>query len=311
MIAHFGFLRLHPKPDGVVTIGTYDGVHRGHQAVLRETVREARARGAEAVAVTFDPHPRCVLDPERCPPSLTTVDEKLLLLGEAGIDRTLVVDFTPAVARLTPEEFMRRLEGAIAIRHMVEGYDFAFGRNRSGDRRFLTRYGARAGFRVTTVAPQRLGAVPISSSRIRRLLLVGEITHASRQLGHKYFIQSFVEHGFKVGSRIGYPTANLRINPNKLVPLHGVYAARIRMAERSYSGALNIGYRPTFGGDKLTVEAFIIDFQGDLYHQVVRVDFVARLRDERKFEAVDALVRQIGRDVERARRVLAKPAARA
>jgi len=310
MIAHFGFLRLRPRPDGVVTIGTYDGVHRGHQAVLRQTAREARARGTEAVAVTFDPHPRCVLDPDRCPPSLTTVDEKLLLLREAGIDRTLVVKFTPAVARLTPEGFMRRLEGAIAIRHMVEGYDFAFGRNRSGDRRFLTRYGARAGFRVTTVAPQRLGTAAISSSRIRRLLLAGQLAQANRRLGHAYFMLGSVEHGFQVGTRIGFPTANLRLTPNKLVPLRGVYAVRIGLAERWYRGALNIGYRPTFGGDKQTVEAFVLDFQGDLYHEAVRVDLVARLRDERKFETVNALIRQIGRDVERVRQVLAAPSAR-
>ncbi len=306
----------------MVTIGTFDGVHRGHESVLQETLRLARAHQAEAVVVTFEPHPRCVLDPEHCPPHLTSVDEKLLLLGRAGIDRTIVVDFTRAVARLSPDQFMRRLSAGLTIRHMVVGYDFAFGRDRRGDRRFLVRYGAAAGFRVTAVAPRRLRGRIVSSSEIRRLVLLGKVATARMQLGYEYFIQSFVEQGSRVGSRIGYPTANLTITPNKLVPLQGVYAVRVTMgvwghgadfgervvppAQQTYPGALNVGFRPTFGGDKLTVEVFIIGFHGDLYHQVLQVAFAARLRDERKFASAEALMQQIARDVERARRVVVK-----
>ncbi len=301
MQADFGFLRPRRKPDAVVTVGTFDGVHRGHQAVLEETVRAGRARSAESLVVTFEPHPRCVLEPERCPPSLTTIDERLVLLQRAGIEHAIVVDFTPALARLTPDQFMRRLEQVATIRQMVVGYDFAFGRERRGDRRFLTHYGAAAGFRVQALPAQRVRGEIISSSEIRRLLRLGEIRDANRRLGHEYFIQSFVEHGSKVGSRIGYPTANLTITPNKLIPLKGVYAVRVAMAGQTYMGALNVGYRPTFGGDKLTVEVFIIDFAGDIYHQVLQVAFVARLRDERKFASVDQLMRQIARDVARAR----------
>lgn len=304
MRADFGFLRPRMKPDAVVTLGTFDGVHRGHQAVLAETVRVARARSAESLVVTFEPHPRCVLDPERCPPSLTTIDERLLLLHRAGIEHTIVVDFTTALARLSPEQFMRRLEQAVTIRHMVVGYDFAFGRGRRGDRRFLARYGAAAGFRVRALPAHRFRGEVISSSKIRRLLLLGEIRDANRRLGYEYFIQSFVEHGSKVGSRIGYPTANLTITPNKLIPLKGVYAVRVAMGGQTYMGALNVGYRPTFGGDKLTVEVFILDFTGDIYHQVLQVAFVARLRDERKFDSADQLMRQIARDVARARALL-------
>jgi riboflavin kinase/FMN adenylyltransferase len=304
MQAHFGWPALRPKPSAVVTIGTYDGVHRGHQSVLAEVVRQARARDAEAVVVTFEPHPRCVLDPERCPAQLSSIDEKLLLLERAGIDRTVVVEFTPAVARLTPQQFMAALTRTMTVKHMVEGSDFAFGRNRAGDRRFLVRYGAQRGFHVTRVPAYRRGGEIVSSSTIRRLLLRGQVAPANRFLGYEYFIQSFVEHGAKVGTRIGYPTANLTITPNKLIPLGGVYAVRVAMGGTTYAGALNVGYRPTFGGDKLTVEAFILDFAGEIYHQVLRVAFVARLRDEKKFASVEALIRQIGRDVERARQAL-------
>jgi riboflavin kinase/FMN adenylyltransferase len=254
--------------------------------------------------LTFDPHPRCVLAPDGCPPTLTTVDEKAAVLAGMGIDHLIVLPFTRRTSKLTAAEFMERLGARMALAGMTVGHDFAFGHRRQGNREFLEEWGRRHGFAVQAVEALRRGGTVISSSVIRGLLLEGRVAPAARLLGRQYSISSLVEHGAGVGNRIGYPTVNLSITPNKLVPERGIYAVWVDLLGGTYAGALNIGYRPTFGGTRLTVEAFIFDFDRDVYHQEVRVRLVRRLRDERKFATVDALVAQIGRDVVRARRVL-------
>jgi riboflavin kinase/FMN adenylyltransferase len=304
---HFD-LPKQPLGPVVLTIGSFDGVHRGHQRVLASLRRQAGANRAESVVVTFDPHPRCVLAPDTCPLTLTMVDEKAEIMGRLGIDHLVVLPFTRKLSQLTATEFMDRLMEKMALNGMVIGYDFAFGHQRRGNREFLEHLGARRGFTVEVVTAHSSGGLVVSSSEIRRLLLEGHIPQANRLLGRHYSIVSFVEHGTGTGSRIGYPTANFAITPNKLVPKQGVYAVWVDIRGNAHQGAMNIGYRPTFGENRLTVEAFILDFEGDIYREDVRARFVQRIRDEKRFESVDALVAQIAKDVERARAILARDA---
>ena len=300
---HFGLpaRRLAPR---WLTIGSYDGVHHGHEKVIQRVLAGARAGGVGSALLTFDPHPRCVLAPDTCPPTLTTVDEKADLLGLLGVDDMVVWPFSRRVSELTATEFMDRLVDRVPLAGLVIGHDFALGHGRAGNREFLTAYGAAHGFAVEVVEPVRLDGDVVSSTAIRALLLEGGVAHAAKLLGRHYSLSSFVEHGTGTGSRIGFPTANFAITPNKLVPHQGVYAVWVDIAGKAYQGAMNIGYRPTFGENRLTVEAFILDFEGDIYHQDVRARFVQRIRDEKKFDSVDALVQQIAHDVDRARAIL-------
>ena len=309
MEVYFGLPRR-PLPAGWLTIGSFDGVHRGHAKVARRLLQLARRQGAPTSVMTFDPHPRCVLAPDTCPLSLTTVDEKTAVLAELGIDDLVVMPFTHRLSQLTATEFMDKTLARVPLRGLVIGYDFALGHQRRGDRPFLEHYGDRHGFEVEVIPPHSAEGHVVSSSRIRELLLEGRVGHAARLLGRHYSISSFVEHGTGTGSRIGFPTANLAITPNKLVPRNGVYAVWVDVAGNAYPGALNAGYRPTFGGNRLTVEAFIFDFDRDLYHEEVRVRFVQRIRDEKKFDSPEALVEQIGKDVSRARVILRAPGPR-
>jgi riboflavin kinase/FMN adenylyltransferase len=291
-------------PRGWLTIGSFDGVHRGHVKVIRRLVRLARRAEVPATVMTFDPHPRCVLAPDTCPLSLTTVDEQAEAMAALDVDNLVVMPFTRALSQLTATEFMEKVTAKVPLRGLVIGYDFALGHQRRGDRTFLEHYGDRHGFEVEVITPHSAEGDIISSSRIRALLLDGKVAHAARLLGRQYSISSFVEHGTGTGSRIGFPTANFAITPNKLVPKQGVYAVWVDVDGVAYPGAMNIGYRPTFGGTRLTVEAFIFDFDRDIYQQTVRARFVQRIRDEKKFDSAERLVQQIDRDVKRARAIL-------
>lgn len=305
MKVHFG-LPARDLPRSWLTIGSYDGVHRGHARVLSLLTRRARATGAAPVVLTFDPHPRCVLTPDSCPPSLTTVDEKAEVLEALGVEHLIVLEFTRKTSELTATEFIEMITARVPLRGMVIGYDFSFGHQRRGNREFLANYGDRHGFELEVVQAHSRGGEVISSTRIRGLLLEGRIAPANQLLGREYSLSTFIEHGTETGSRIGYPTANFAITPNKLVPRTGVYAVWVDVDGMPYQGAMNIGYRPTFGENRLTVEAFLLDFSGNLYGRRLRARFVQRVRDERRFESVDALVGQIGRDVQRVRDILAR-----
>jgi riboflavin kinase / FMN adenylyltransferase len=301
----FGFPATGTLGPSHATIGTFDGIHRGHVALLKPLIAGARAAGAASVLVTFEPHPRCVLDPDHCPPNLTTLDEKAWLLDQLGLDHVVVVPFTPQVAALSPAAFMQRLLRGMQLRHIVIGQDFRFGHGRRGDPAFLRRFGARHGFTVEAVPTLTRGRAPISSSRIRRLVLLGQVRAAAQLLGRDYVMQSAVEHGVQRGRQLGFPTANLRIAPNKLLPATGIYAVRVDLEDATYPGALSLGFRPTFGGNTLTVEVFILDFDRDIYDRLLTVWFVQRLRGEKRFASVPALQQQMTRDVENARRILA------
>ena len=303
----FGF------PDGLVpfpqpvhlTIGTFDGLHKGHQSLLKSLINGAHAVGAESMVVTFDPHPRCVVDPNNCPGTLTTLNEKLFLLEQLGIDHVIVIRFDRDIAALTPSAFMKKLMPRMPVRRMLVGPDFRFGHGRRGDAEFLRTVGKRKGFSVEVSPTVTRGGEPISSSRIRRLILLGQMRAAAQLLGRDYLFQSVVEHGEKRGRKLGYPTANFKLPSNKLIPASGVYAARVEVDSVLRSGALSVGYRPTFGGQNLTVEVFILDFEGDLYGQTLNMWVVQRLRGEKRFASVAGLTAQMARDVENARRILA------
>ena len=292
------------------TIGSFDGIHRGHQALLKALIAGARAAGAASVLVTFEPHPRCVIDPDHCPPNLTTLEEKTWLLDQLGLDHIVVIPFTPQIAALSAAAFMERLLRGMELRRMVVGQNHRFGHGQRGDPAFLRRLGARHGFSLD-VAPTLLrGREPVSSSRIRRLVLLGQVRAAAQLLGRDYFIRSTVEHGAKRGRQLGFPTANLQIAPNKLLPANGIYVARVDLEGATYAGALSVGFRPTFGGNSVTVEVFILDFDADIYGRLLTAWFVQRLRGEKRFASVPALQQQMARDVENARRILAVPSGR-
>lgn len=288
----------------VLTIGNFDGVHLGHVALLSAVRSKAVALGAQSALLTFDPHPRCVLDPARCPQSLTTVAEKQGLLAAEGLDRLVVLPFTREVSTWGAEQFCDMLLEAFDLRALVVGHDFALGHKRQGDIAFLRDYGERHGFPVVVVDAVRVGTEVVSSSRIRSLLAEGDVAGAGVLLGRLHFMDAVVEHGQEVGRHLGFPTANLSIAAEKCLPASGVYAMWVRVDGAWHAAATNVGYRPTFGGDRLTVEAFLLDYSGDLYGREVRAVFVERLREERAYAPVEELVAQIGRDVEQVRTVL-------
>ena len=289
----------------VLTIGNFDGVHRGHAALLERVRSVAAATAAESAVLTFDPHPRCVLDPVHCPQSLTTVGEKASILEACGLDRLVVLGFTREVSGWRAEQFCDLLLEAFDLRALVVGHDFALGHKRQGDVAFLSDYGERHGFPVVQVEEVREAGDGVSSSRIRELVSRGDVAAAAPLLGRPYFMDARVEHGDEVGRHLGFPTANLSITRDKCLPEPGVYAMWVRVDGVWHRAATNVGYRPTFGGDRLTVEAFLLDFAGDLYDSEVRAVFVDRLREERRYDSVEELVAQIGADVEQVRALLA------
>jgi riboflavin kinase/FMN adenylyltransferase len=288
--------------DAVVAVGSFDGLHLGHQHVLNRVKELAAARGGRSAVVTFEPHPRCVLEPARCPKSITTIEEKLGLLHQLDIDDGIVLKFTPQVAQLSAEEFMAALGTSMQVQGVVCGPDFGFGHRRQGNPEWLLEHGVK----VDVVEPFLLDGEELHSSAIRQLLAAGDIPAANRLLGRRFVLRGTVEHGAEVGRGLGFPTANLAVQLNKLVPAQGIYAVRVRSPHGRHMGALNIGYRPTFGGDRLTIEVFLLDFDGDLYGAQLEIAFVARLRDEMKFESSAELAEAIARDVAETRRLLEK-----
>ncbi len=288
-----------------VSLGNFDGVHRGHARLVEETVREARAAGGPAVVLAFDPHPARVLHPERAPATLVTTEQKAELLSGLGIERLAVLPFTREVAALDAAAFARDvLAGCLRTAAVVVGANFRFGRGRSGDPAALAALGADLGFRVRSIDPVLHDGQPISSTRIRAALAAGDVGEAERMLGRRFFVDGDVVAGDGRGRTIGFPTANVA-PVNETLPAPGVYACRLSVAgEPARPAVANLGERPTFGGGARRLEVHVLDFAGDLYGAAVRVTFAARLRDERRFSGPDELVRQIADDVARARQAL-------
>jgi riboflavin kinase/FMN adenylyltransferase len=288
-----------PIGAATITIGSFDGVHLGHVDVIRRTVAAARADGAQPTLVTFEPHPRCVLDPANCPQSITTLQEKLALVEALGIEHAIVLRFDRELASRSPQEFTDLLASAAEVRRWVVGFDFAFGRARSGNAEWLRAHGHA----VDVVPPFKLGDRELHSSDVRRLVTTGEIEEANQLLGREYSMAGPVESGDKVGRRLGFPTANIGIEPNKLVPALGAYAGRARAPEGDFVAALSVGYRPTFGGTQLRVEAFLLDFEGDLYQRRLELRFLRYLHGDIRFPTTDDLVNQLKSDVADTRQI--------
>jgi riboflavin kinase/FMN adenylyltransferase len=293
---------LPSSPIGAValTVGSFDGVHLGHDDVIRRTVAAASAEGAQPALMTFEPHPRCVLDPANCPQSVTTLQEKLALVESLGIEHAIVIRFDRALMALSPPEFIALITPAMDVRRWVVGFDFAFGQGRRGNAEWLRANGHA----VDVVPPFTLNGKELHSSDVRRLVTLGEMEEASSLMGREYSMAGPVEAGDKVGRRLGFPTANIGIEPNKLVPALGAYAGRAIAQEGQFIAALSVGYRPTFGGTQLRVEAFLLDFEGDLYQQRLELRFVRYLHPDITFPNPDELVQQLRRDVVDTRRIV-------
>jgi riboflavin kinase/FMN adenylyltransferase len=281
-----------------LSVGNFDGVHLGHREIIRQLRELASSHGLPAVAVTFDPHPATLLRPDRVPPPLTTVMRRAELLLSLGLDAVLVLETTPDLLRLSPEEFYERvLRGCLRGAAFVEGKDFRFGSERQGDTEQLRAWAGRDGLAFAAVSPVVAADAAVSSSRVRQLLLSGESVAAAELLGAAYAISGTVEHGQHRGAAIGFPTANLAGIPT-LLPAEGVYAGLATTAAGSrHAAAIHVGKNLTFAAARPTVEVHLIDFSGDLYGQPLRVAFGRRLRDTCRFAGVEELIGQLGRDV--------------
>jgi riboflavin kinase/FMN adenylyltransferase len=297
----------------ILTVGNFDGVHRGHRAILDTVTERARALRGEAVVYTFEPHPRKILSPQSAPRLLTTLEQKLELLAQAGVDAVILEPFDLGFARTSADEFVREFVHArIRPLEVYVGYDFHFGRDREGSMRLLTELGPRLGFSVTILPEVVIGERDVNSTRIRQLLGEGAVEEAAILLGRDYSVRGRVGTGEKRGRSLGFPTANLELE-NEVLPALGVYAGRLRFLDDGDPAAgltlpavTNVGTRPTFGAsDRVVVEAHLIDFSGDLYGRRVELSFRFHLRPERRFEGREALRAQIDADRDEARRRLA------
>ncbi|HCO04225.1 MAG TPA: bifunctional riboflavin kinase/FAD synthetase [Actinobacteria bacterium] len=290
-----------------VTVGVFDGVHRGHQAVVRRTVAAANERGLTPVAVTFDRHPREVLTPGDAPRLLTTLERKAELIAALGVTTLVVLEFTPEVAAWAPEDFARRiLAEGLQARHVVVGENFTFGHKARGNLATLTSLGDRHGFKAEGVTVLSAGARPVSSSSIREALAAGELDWPAEALGRRFAVDGTVVRGAGRGGGLGWPTANLEVPARMLIPGEGVYAGRTVSSAGAHVAAINVGTNPTFGGEPLHIEAYLLDFDGDLRDGALSVEFWARLRDEVRFGSPQELSRQIGEDVRRTRELVAE-----
>jgi len=293
--------------DAFVTIGNFDGVHLGHMPILRRLIDEGHRENRKAVVITFEPHPKKVLHPDIKPfYLLTSIEEKIKLLEEIGIDGLILIPFDLYFSRMTAESFVSEiLWDKLHIRKIYVGHDYSFGKSKTGNKIFLMEFGKKLGFEVDIINAVELDDETISSTRLRHLILAGDVRKAARLLGRPYNVSGIVIPGKRRGSILGIPTANIR--PEKeLIPADGVYAVIVHLEEERHKGVLNIGFNPTFSDTDLSVEVYLLDFSGDVYGKKVDVLFVERIRDEIKFDNAEMLVKQIRKDIDEAR-VILKP----
>ncbi len=288
-----------------LTVGVFDGVHRGHQEVIHKLVTGAHANDALAVVLTFDPHPAKVFGRGDIK-LLTLPGERAKLLGDMGADVVITHSFDKNVANITAFDFMKQLKDRLGLEHLVLGYDSTLGKDREGNATRLTEIGRELGYTVEVVSALSDESGVISSTEIRKLIAVGNVTEATRLMGHPYTLQGLVTYGDQRGRTIGFPTANLNYSREKVIPSGGIYACWAYVRHERFLAAVNIGTNPTFTPDKqtLSVEAYILDFNAEIYDESLRLEFVARLRDELKYDSVDALIKQIHLDVKQTRELL-------
>ena len=288
----------------IVTIGNFDGVHKGHVEIFRHLKDKSRRLDLPAVVVTFEPHPLRVLAPDKAPEMITTFEQKTELISASGIDCLVVITFTPEFSRTSADEFVcNTLCDSIGMRHIIIGHDYAFGRGREGNYMTLEKIGAERGFTLEDMDPIGEDGIIFSSSLARRMISDGDMEPASKILGRYHSISGIVVHGREIGHKLGFPTANISTS-NELIPKDGVYAVMVSVDGRLVKGACNIGLNPTFDGGAHTIEVFLLDYSGEIYGKEISVCFVQRLRDVIKFPNAAALMLAIRQDVEQTRTIL-------
>jgi riboflavin kinase/FMN adenylyltransferase len=286
-----------PQKEMLLTIGVFDGVHLGHKHLISRLNELARKQGVLSGVITFSQHPQEVLSPRTKLPSLTGIDQRIALLQDEGADIVIPLPFTPQLAALSPKQFLSLLKEYLKMKGLVVGPDFALGKDRQGDTSALRRLGQEMDFSVTVVPPMTIDGQVVSSTAIRKALAEGDMKQAQKLLGRPFSLQGRVVAGDKRGTTLGFPTANLDIEPGQALPAGGVYACRAHIDGRTYSAMTNIGSRPTFGGGQQTIEVYLLDYKGDLYGRELAIDIIGRLRDEKKFDTEEQLKEQIAEDV--------------
>jgi len=292
-----------------VTIGNFDGVHLGHREIFRKIVREAEETHKKSVVITFDPHPQKVIHPERRPFFLLTpLNEKLDLIRSCGVDAVILITFSTKFAEVTAGKFVENiLWKKLHLSKLFVGYDYVFGKGKGGNAEFLKASGRRLGFQVEDIGVVKTDGIIASSTNIRLSILAGNVRLASEMLGKPYSVSGIVVKGYRRGTEIGYPTANIR--SEKVIPATGVYAIIAELEGARHQGVINIGNNPTFGNKETSAEVHLLDFEGDIYGKDITILFIDRLRDEIKFKGPEELVRQIKRDIEKARKILSSDTA--
>lgn len=286
----------------ILTIGAFDGVHLGHRHLIGSAVRRAGAIGCQSAVLTFDPHPDLVLHPERQRLYLSSPEERIELIAGLGADLLIVVPFTRDITALGAAEFMHQIHKSVALCELWVGWDFALGRSREGTLERLREIGHKLGYGVHTVEAFTLDSgETVSSTRVRTALREGDVELATRLLGRPFSLRGPVALGDQRGRTIGFPTANIVAEEQYMLPADGVYVCRAKFSDQSYGAVTNVGMRPTFAGTRRTVETYLLDFAGDLYGELLQIEFLHRLRGEQKFDGISALVAQITTDVGAAR----------
>ncbi|HMM11439.1 MAG TPA: bifunctional riboflavin kinase/FAD synthetase [Bacteroidales bacterium] len=298
-----------PVKNAIVTVGTFDGVHLGHQAIFRRMVEDAKKIGGQTVVVTFHPHPRMVLNIDsQNLRFITTQEQKLHLIEKTGIDHVIIIEFTRAFSRTSSEDFIKQfIVEKIKPARLVVGYDHHFGKNRMGDFKLLYDLSLKFNFKLERIPAQDVEHIAVSSTKIRKALEAGDVRRANKLLGYEYTICGTVIHGNAMGRKLGFPTANLAIDEQyKLIHATGVYACHVTYQNHIYPGMSNVGFRPTVGSETLTIETHIFGFEQEIYGEELCISFVDRIRDEKKFDTLEALSIQLAKDKQKALALLAR-----
>jgi len=287
-----------PFRNPVVTLGNFDGIHLGHQRIFERVREEARRLAGASVVVTFEPHPLKILSPEQCPPLLTPFKKKMMLMEQTGVEKVLCIQFTKAFAELSPFEFVKNvLEGKLGAKKIIVGYNYRFGRGKSGNAQSLKEHCSRLGIEVEVMEALTIDDTVVSSSKIREFIKGGEVERASTLLGRDYPVMGKVIRGAQRGYALGFPTANLEIT-EELYPKPGVYAVTVEWHGQGWKGLANVGFNPTFDGKMLTVEVHILHFDHEIYGDEIQVSFIRRIRDEIRFHSQQELIEQIRKDIQ-------------